>query len=218
MTKTRLSEFHVAALLALMVAVFHAASVKAQAYPTLVGSALLKLVAWPLFTRLGGPEALEQPNRRALHALIVADPGINFRELSRRSGIAAGTVRHHLTMLARAGLVVEKGFGATRRFFPVGRADGAWEHVVLMREPGLRELHGWIEAHGGAAQSAILDAMAAQGWSRSTTQHRLQRLAESGSLHVRWQGRFKRYWVSAQQPDGEPLVRSVGRPAPAFAP
>jgi predicted transcriptional regulator len=138
-------------------------------------------------------DALDHPNRAKLHAIILQDPGINFRQLARASGLAAGTARHHLTVLGRAGLVVEQGFGFTRRFFaPRAPSDAA---VVLLRESSLKQLHDWIKANPGAPQLQVLDAMAPLGWSRSTTQHRLQRLVQGGALQLRCQGRFKRYWA-----------------------
>lgn len=167
---------------------------------------LAKMVAVSLFTRMTADRALEHPNRRKLFEQIVRDPGINFRGLVRASGIAAGTARHHLTILVRAGLVTEQGLGSTRRFF-AGSPSGDWEHKVLLREPGLRQLYDWVAANQGATQLRVLDAMAGAGWSRSTTQHRLQRLGKSGALQVRWQGRYKRYWAGQGNP-AEPAVRA----------
>jgi predicted transcriptional regulator len=169
---------------------------------------LLANLALVLFTRMTDDQALEHPNRRRLLDHIVQDPGINFRGLVRVSGIAAGTTRHHLTILVRSGLVAEQGYGSTRRFF-AGSAGGGWEHKVLLREPGLRRLFDWVAASPGATQMQVLDAMAAAGWSRSTTQHRLQRLAEGGAVQVRWQGRYKRYWTAAAKAAGDPLPRSA---------
>jgi DNA-binding transcriptional ArsR family regulator len=177
-----------------------------------VGIVLLaKILFGALFTRMTGEEALEHPNRKRLVEHIQKDPGINFRGLVRVAGIAAGTARHHLTILVRAGVVTEQGFGATRRFF-AGHAGGDWEHKVLLREPGLRHLHGWVAANPGATQMQALDAMAAAGWSRSTTQHRLQRLCEGGALEARWQGRYKRYWAAGSKAALAPLAQgaSVG--------
>lgn len=167
----------------------------------------IKLAA-ALFTRMADDQALEHPNRRRLLDRIVDDPGINFRGLVRASGIAAGTTRHHLTVLVRSGLVTEQGYGSTRRFF-AGSAGGGWEHKVLLREPGLRQLFEWVAASPGATQRQVLDAMAAAGWSRSTTQHRLQRLAEGGAVQVRWQGRYKRYWAEGATAAAGPLPRSA---------
>jgi DNA-binding transcriptional ArsR family regulator len=173
---------------------------------------LVKVLFGALFTRMTGEEALEHPNRKKLVEQIAKDPGINFRALVRVSGIAAGTTRHHLTILVRSGVVTEQGFGVTRRFF-VGRVGGDWEHQVLLREPGLRHLHDWVSANSGVTQMQALDAMAQAGWSRSTTQHRLQRLCEGGALEARWQGRYKRYWAKGSKAALAPLAQAppVGR-------
>jgi DNA-binding transcriptional ArsR family regulator len=173
---------------------------------------LVKVLFGALFTRMTGEEALEHPNRKRLVEHVAKDPGINFRALVRVSGIAAGTTRHHLTILVRSGVITEQGFGATRRFF-AGQAGGDWEHKVLLREPGLRHLHDWVAANPGVTQMQALDAMAGAGWSRSTTQHRLQRLCEGGALEARWQGRYKRYWAAGSKAASAPLAQAppVGR-------
>lgn len=171
---------------------------------------LVKVLFSALFTRLSGEEALEHPNRRLLVDRIAKEPGINFRGLVRASGIAAGTVRHHLTILVRAGIVTEQGLGSTRRFF-AGRATDGWEHQVLLREPGMRQIHDWVAANPGATQLEVLDAMAEAGVSRSTTQHRLERMCERGAVEARWQGRFKRYWPRNAAPAGpSPRVAAPG--------
>jgi hypothetical protein len=167
-----------------------------------------KIVMGVLFTRLRGERALEHPNRRLLMEHITKDPGVNFRGLVRASGIAAGTARHHLTIMVRAGVVSEQGYGSTRRFF-AGTVGKDWEQQVLLREPGLRQLRDWVASNPGATQLQVLDAMALAGWSRSTTQHRLLRLSESGALQVRWQGRYKRYWTDAASAPAEAAARAA---------
>ncbi len=154
-----------------------------------------------LFTRLPPDEALEHPRRRALKDYIDAHPGATFRELIRATGIPAGTCRHHLSVLQRCQLIVEHRHRQTVRFFENhGKFDQTWEQVVMLREPELARLHALIEQHPKMMQKDILDtAVREWGWSRSTTQHRLERLARNDVVLVEQFGRRKLY--SAAKPE-----------------
>jgi predicted transcriptional regulator len=81
---------------------------------------------------------------------------------------------------------------------------------VLLREPALNALHEWIERHAGAAQREILDAMLAQGWSRSTTQHRLQRLVAGGAVELGNQGRRRTYRLRPAAPSAAAAGPPIG--------
>lgn len=167
--------------------------------------AVIKFLAVPLFTRLSKAEALEHPKRQVIFAYIQEHPGANFREVARQTGIASGTVRHHLTVLERAGHVVERPHQGTVRLFENhGKFDHNWSDLVLLREPPLAWLHGWLLEHPSSPQKDILEAFELQGWSRSTTQHRLARLVEGGVVTMRLQGRLKIYAVAER-----PVVKSA---------
>lgn len=164
----------------------------------IVGSALAVKLLGLLFSRtLKDP--LAHPRRARLHTYIQEHPGANFREVARATGIATGTARHHLTVLVRTKIVVERPHGSTLRFFENhGKFDISWTREVLLREPDLATLHAWIVAHPGSPQKDILNAMETQRrWSRSTTQHRLVRLAAGGLVDLRLQGRLKLYSADA---------------------
>jgi predicted transcriptional regulator len=174
-------------------------------------------LALGLFTRLTKQEALEHPKRQQIYHYIQEHPGANFREVARNTSIAAGTVRHHLTVLERAGHVVEHQHQGTVRLFENhGKFDHNWSDLVLLREPPLAKLHDWLKAHPGSPQKAALEAMELDGWSRSTTQHRLSRLVEGGVATIRLQGRLKIYNVVDRQAAPKPMAQLIGL-RPAFA-
>jgi predicted transcriptional regulator len=174
---------------------------------------VLKFLLAPLFTRLTKEQALEHPRRKQIFEYIQQHPGANFREVARNTGIAAGTVRHHLNVLERSGQVVEHSHGSTVRLFENhGKFDHNWSDLVLLREPALGKLHDWLKAHPNSPQKAVLEAMEAENWSRSTTQHRLSRLVDGGVASIRLQGRLKMYTVIDR-----PATKTTGLPAPPRA-
>ncbi|MCA1810480.1 MAG: winged helix-turn-helix transcriptional regulator [Halobacteriales archaeon] len=169
----------------------------------------LKLVASALFTKLKG-DPLEHPRRRRMFEYIQAHPGATFREVARAVGVATGTTRHHLSVLKRNGVVMERTHGSTTRFFENhGKFDASWSSVVLLREEPLRDLHDWLVAHPSVPQKDVLEGMAGVGWSRSTTQHRLERLVAGGVVELRLQGRLRIYRSKAAAPSAGLLEPSA---------
>ncbi|MHB8634060.1 MAG: winged helix-turn-helix transcriptional regulator [Thermoplasmatota archaeon] len=154
---------------------------------------VLKLLGGTLFTKLG-KDPLVHPRRMTIYGYIRDHPGATFREVVRGGLAASGTTRHHLNILCRHGLVVERRHHHTLRFFENhGRFDADWADVVVLREPSLRVLQDWLQGHPGAHQREVVAGMATLGWSRSTSQHRLRRLVDAGLVSVRPQGRLNRY-------------------------
>jgi predicted transcriptional regulator len=159
-----------------------------------VATALLAKLAWSALVTRRAREPLEHPRRRAIFDLIVAKPGITFRAIVRETGIPVGTAAHHVAVLKRSGMLMERAHRATRRFFQNhGRHEADWSWIVLLREPAFKQLHEEVVRLVPCPQKDILARMAAAGWSRSTTQHRLDRMVANGILAVRQQGRYKLY-------------------------
>lgn len=179
-------------------------------------AALVKLLVIPLFTRLSREKALEHPRRKAIFDYIHEHPGANFREVARNTGIAAGTVRHHLNVLRRSEVIVEHAHGSTVRLFENQlKFQQNWADLVLLREPSLGLLYDWLKANPGAPQKGVLEGMEAHGWSRSTTQHRLARLVDGGLATIRLQGRLKIYTAVDRSASPRPASFGIERPGPA---
>lgn len=108
-------------------------------------------------------------------------------ELAVRTGVSPQTVRYHLPTLMRNNAVRRVRVG--RKVYLVnGGPGGHDQRRVLLKHTVLRELHAWIVRHPGRRQVDIVDAMEARGWPPSTTQHRLQRLEQTGIVHVKRKG------------------------------
>lgn len=179
---------------------------------------IIKFLLAPLFTRLSKSQALEHPRRKAIYEYVAQYPGANFREVARGTGIATGTVRHHLTILERSGHLVERAHNGTVRLFENhGKFDHNWSDLVLLREPPLQAVHDWLKAHPQSPQKDILEALEQVGWSRSTTQHRLVRLVEGGLVSIRLQGRLKIYSVVERIAPKPTLASILGIHTPAMA-
>jgi predicted transcriptional regulator len=80
------------------------------------------LVALGLYARLRRHQMEEHPRRAMLLQLIQEEPGIHVAVLRRRSGLAAGVVRHHLDQLLHHGLVRRVREGRSTHFYVHGTA------------------------------------------------------------------------------------------------
>ncbi len=144
---------------------------------------------------------LAHPNRRRLFDFIQSTPGATFREVVRETGIPSGTARHHIQVMCQAGVIIERQHRSTLRYFDAkGDYADSWNTTVILREPDLARLHGWMLANPGVYQKDVVDAAGGWGWSRSTTQHRLSRLVDEGLGIMTLQGRLKRYHAVSHAP------------------
>jgi DNA-binding transcriptional ArsR family regulator len=168
----------------------------AAAGAVLLALLFLAKAAVALFSRSARPPALEHPRRRALYDLVRAEPGQSYREIQRALGWPNGTLTNHLARLSEAGLLRTRPHRNTVRYFD-GAArggDAGWEAAVLLREPNLALLQGWLRDHPGSSQGDVVaHAGAAWGWRRSTTQDRLRLLVDGGVLARSREGRTLRY-------------------------
>lgn len=140
--------------------------------------------------RLNESEALEHPRRSLIYELIKAEPGLNFRALARRAGIAPGTVQFHLRVLCYSRLIWCTYHGSRHRFFPGTEPineEGIQKALALHALDGLDRRVLDLVRDNPRNQKAVLDEF--PQLPRSTVQHRLSRMVRQGFLVVRPRGR-----------------------------
>lgn len=153
-----------------------------------VGASLLVLL-WPvlkglpgglgLFTRLREPELLKQPTRARIHALVEASPGIHFGELQRRSGVANGTLVHHLRALRTGGLVVAKENGNYTSYFV--RGDRPTPATLSLRSEGARLVWASVQAMPGISNAGLAERTSLTA---STVSYHLRSLERNGLVRI----------------------------------
>lgn len=165
-----------------------------------VAVATLSLLAFRLlgflFTKWTDRDVLNNPLRRLIHEAILRHPGIGFRELTRTTGVAYTTMRHHIDVLLRHGMIVEKRQGTGLKLFENhGKFDKTWSRIAILRDHMTREVHDWLSEHPGVSQQDVVTAMLERGLSRAAAQRRLNRLVTAGLATVQRQGRLNVYRV-----------------------
>lgn len=137
-------------------------------------------------------EVLEYEVRRRLYDLVRREPGLHLRELERRSGLALGTLRHHLRYLQEHRLVDAVDDKNVVRYFASDDAEPADRRVVgALRQEALRRVVLFLLHEGGAADHKTL--LAALGAPPSTIATYLAELTRRGVVDRRSLGRESRY-------------------------
>jgi len=130
--------------------------------------------------KLARDAVLELETRRRLYDVIHASPGLHFRELERRLGLAYGTLQYHLEFLKKHGLVVEEKVGDYARFFPTGfRSIRERELLSLLRQKTVRHLLLFLLEKQGVRNRDLAQRLKL---SASTVSWHIGRLVASGAV------------------------------------
>lgn len=142
-------------------------------------------------------KAAAEARRECIESAIQSHPGLSFRQVVAATRIPAGTTRHHLSVLVRAGRVWYTQLGGRLAHFAGAKPASA----VMRRDvvaASFDEIDGRIYWHvrdeGPVSQGEILALFSDE--SKSTLQHRIKRLVRFGLLAERAQGRYKLYEVA----------------------
>lgn len=156
-------------------------------------------------------EVLEYETRRKLYQLIERQPGLHLREIERRSGMALGTLRHHLRFLQEHRLVDASEDRNVIRYFATVIAEPADRRALAaLRQEALRRVLLFVLAQGGAA--SYQDIAESSGAPPSTLAVYLSQLVERGLLARRSVGRASRYEAT----DPERTIRLLHRYRASF--
>jgi len=79
--------------------------------------------------------------RQQLYELIQRFPGMHFREIQRRSGLAIGTLQYHMKQLIEDGLITGVKDGEYVRFYPVGAVTETDKFLLqFLRQTPIRRM------------------------------------------------------------------------------
>lgn len=134
---------------------------------------------------------LELENRRRIFQTIESHPGLHFRELQSRLGVAHGTLQYHLDRLVDEGLIAVSEDRGFTRYHPKTRLREEDRRLIdaLRREYGRR-----ILAHLASEGPLTTQALSARlGRSASTVSWHLARLAENGLVQRERTGQEVQY-------------------------
>ncbi len=158
---------------------------------------LLKMFAFLGFRRLARKSVLDHPTRMIVFCVISENPGIGFMEISRKTGVKAGTLRYHLSILKLMNKVTELETSGNTRYFENAGCYSVVEQKVIkylksspnqvifrlvMENPDLTRAH---------LESALKMSGPGVNW-------HLHRLSGDGLLTISKHGRNARYALSPE--------------------
>lgn len=146
---------------------------------------LLPLLA--LYHRVRKDRALDNPQRRAVHDAVLAQPGITPGELSRATGMHYTSCEHHLQLLQDIGLVVILRFDGRMRCFENHNRYGCKETRVLAaaRNPTAREVLSRVLRTPGITPAELAHDL---GITRPGVKRHVDRLVSWGLLAAQREG------------------------------
>ncbi len=129
------------------------------------------------------------PIRRLILQEIRAHPGLHYREISRRLGIANGELSEHLRRLESAGLIRHKYWLGRKHFFGV---EFVGDFRLFMLSGWDRLAFGYLVGHPGSSASDLVSAL---GNGQGAASVHLSRLRALGVVEARRSGRVLQWYA-----------------------
>ncbi len=162
----------------------------------LAGVALLVKLLWPLVSKQILDRPLEQETRRLVFEAIESNPAVTHRELMRVTGLANGTVTHHLAMLERTRKVRSWLRGRKRHYAVASLCPDVALRRRVEEDTELAQLRSFVAAEGVVSPTGVERwGQERFGWARSTAQAKVEQLSEVGLVERVPMGR--RRWFRA---------------------
>jgi DNA-binding transcriptional ArsR family regulator len=176
------------------------------------GLVLLKLLL-PLYHRFKKKTALDNATRKRVYELLRGAPGASAAELGEASQLHVTTVKYHLDVLRKVGMVGEQVVDGCRRFYSYENGDRVeFLTRALLDEPAARAIFHQIASHPGLP---FIEVAKALGMRKEHVHYHVKKLTRHGLVADRWEG-GRRLLFPAVPGGHRPLEPSLpAHPAPA---
>lgn len=138
---------------------------------------------------------LDQPTRRRILDTIKANPGIKISHVCKETGAGWGTVKHHLHLLEKNGLVVSRSLGRDRLLFTADIPDAEQRAQEALRQGRAESLATAIATNPGASQKELC---ADVRMTRKIIRRYVELLTRAGLIKEQRENRFQRYYPSPE--------------------
>lgn len=130
------------------------------------------------FSRIERPRVLDHERRARILEIVQAEPGIHSEDLRRRTGLAQGTLQHHVRKLVETGVLVRRRVGGYTCYHAPGAADAqGLEAQAVGRSAAARRILAALEEDPSLSGTALAERL---GMSRQSVHYHLKRLRASG--------------------------------------
>jgi predicted transcriptional regulator len=130
-----------------------------------------------------------------LQQIIDQNPGIQFREIMRSSGLKNGVLSHYLGKLEKHGIIkVVRGPRQTR-FYPIGFSEDESKTIKFLRRQTPRDLLLSLVKQDGLEFSELVNKV---GKSPSTVSLYLSQLVQDKLVEIKLENLRKRYYIKSR--------------------
>ncbi len=137
--------------------------------------------------------ALNLDSRRKIYDLIEENPGLHFREIERRTGIAVGSLQYHLEFLQKKHLIKTFKQGKFLRYYSVKESVVEEKaEMSFLRKPSARKIILFLLEKKKVNN---LDISKKVGLSPSTTSWHLEQLVSEGVVGKEKIGRESLFYL-----------------------
>ena len=151
---------------------------------------------------MDGQQHLELEVRRRIYICIAESPGLHFREIQRRTGLATGSIDYHIHFLHKNGMIRTERDKNYVRYYPLTKnwSEEEKEVLNLLRNTKMRHILIFLLE---MKKSTPLKISEYTGISLSTLSWYLKQLQTKGVISQKKKGRFRFYRVE----DPEKIVK-----------
>ncbi|MFH1664225.1 MAG: winged helix-turn-helix transcriptional regulator [archaeon] len=138
-------------------------------------------------------DALNLDSRKKIYELIEENPGLHFREIERRTGLAVGSLQYHLEFLQKSHLIKSFRQGKFLRYY-TSKESVVEEKAAMsfLRKPSSRKIIIFLLNKKKANNLVISKKI---GLSPSTTSWHLEQLVKESVLGKEKRGRESLFFV-----------------------
>lgn len=122
-------------------------------------------------------EAVALTPRDRIYSTIAKNPGLHFREIQRRVGIATGAMQYHIDYLKKKDFIREEKEGKFSRFYSTESTVGDTKLMNLLRQDSVRKIVLFLMNRRRATLPSISSAVEL---GLSTTSFHMQKLLQAG--------------------------------------
>ena len=139
-------------------------------------------------------EALVLDTRRKIYKTIESSPGLHFREIQRRTGMAIGSLQYHLEQLEKKNLIRAQKETKFIRYYAVRQTLIADKNLIsLLRQDSVRKIVIFLLENKAVNNQKLSKAI---GLSPSTTSWHMEKLLSTGVAEKRKRGRKTFFKIS----------------------
>ena len=125
----------------------------------------------------GIEEAVVLTPRDKIYSTIVQSPGLHFREIQRRTGVATGALQYHTDYLKKKSLIREEKEGKFSRFYALNSQVKDSKLMNLLRQDSVRKIVLFLMNKRRAGLHTVSEGVSL---GLSTTSFHLQKLVLGG--------------------------------------